>query len=529
MDEMLPFLRSIAENPEDDTARLVFSDWLEEHDHLDRAQFIRLQVELARMAPGDEGYAEKTAQMRRCGMFTRKGELPFFDRIPGEGCKIGFRRGLIELINTHGARAIDTSGLDRVPLQYLLTGKEHVGHFKGVTRLKWFEYYDREAEPARLLEMLGPNGWFPDLEELSLPELSTACLEAGVIPQFDLPRLRSFYLSTEAFYYLGLPAANGSNEDDDDYSGPRLWNGLAAYLPKNAIPSAKSPLERFVWHSDDDCDFFNDEDWYWRGPTMESLLEHLKHHRLKQVELAVDYDDHESGSEGVIAAPYQHNPLTLAPTLERVTLAEENLGLLDGSTRKLKALRVYGYDLNEEIFSLLAQPICSELESLHIEVRGGYWGRQANARAGIPFNKLKSLRLFGVPLGFFANCEFPNLITLEGYYDIKSIQQKKWPKLQSLEIGVESKNFTDLIGFATSDCCPNLTTLTIKGYYNRDTADFSFLAKYPHMPHLSLVRIPEYPMSAFYVVDHGRLVPIRSDITLDDPAPTTPYRLSAAF
>jgi uncharacterized protein (TIGR02996 family) len=39
-----PFLRAICENPDDDTVRLVYADWLDEHGELERAEFIRLQV-----------------------------------------------------------------------------------------------------------------------------------------------------------------------------------------------------------------------------------------------------------------------------------------------------------------------------------------------------------------------------------------------------------------------------------------------------------------------------------------------------
>src|SRR5262249_30128914 len=40
------FLHAIAENPGDDTVRLVYSDWLEENGQPERAAFIRLQCEL---------------------------------------------------------------------------------------------------------------------------------------------------------------------------------------------------------------------------------------------------------------------------------------------------------------------------------------------------------------------------------------------------------------------------------------------------------------------------------------------------
>ena len=43
------FLADICEHPEDDTPRLVFADWLDDHGDQARAEFIRLQVELARL------------------------------------------------------------------------------------------------------------------------------------------------------------------------------------------------------------------------------------------------------------------------------------------------------------------------------------------------------------------------------------------------------------------------------------------------------------------------------------------------
>jgi uncharacterized protein (TIGR02996 family) len=47
------FLADILEHPEDDTPRLVFADWLDDHAQPERAEFIRLQVELARLSAHD--------------------------------------------------------------------------------------------------------------------------------------------------------------------------------------------------------------------------------------------------------------------------------------------------------------------------------------------------------------------------------------------------------------------------------------------------------------------------------------------
>jgi uncharacterized protein (TIGR02996 family) len=42
-------LRDILDDPEDDGPRLIYADWLEEHDQPDRAEFIRVQVEKAHL------------------------------------------------------------------------------------------------------------------------------------------------------------------------------------------------------------------------------------------------------------------------------------------------------------------------------------------------------------------------------------------------------------------------------------------------------------------------------------------------
>jgi uncharacterized protein (TIGR02996 family) len=47
------FLEDICEHPEDDTPRLIFADWLEEHDNPERAEFIRLQCDLAGRGDSD--------------------------------------------------------------------------------------------------------------------------------------------------------------------------------------------------------------------------------------------------------------------------------------------------------------------------------------------------------------------------------------------------------------------------------------------------------------------------------------------
>ena len=43
------WLQAICQTPEDDAPRLVYSDWLDEHNQPERAEFIRLQCRLAKI------------------------------------------------------------------------------------------------------------------------------------------------------------------------------------------------------------------------------------------------------------------------------------------------------------------------------------------------------------------------------------------------------------------------------------------------------------------------------------------------
>src|SRR5262249_32992574 len=144
----------------------------------------------------------------------------------------------------------------------------------------------------------------------------------------------------------------------------------------------------------------------------------------------------------------------------------------------------------------------------------------------VTFSKLKSFYLSGEPFELFANCQFPNLISLNSY-ELKTILDKKWPKLRCLNINFD--DLSDLKKFAQSDCCPNLTTLTIMRYYQPTDIDISFLAECPHMPFLSLVRMGSFSIDQSWIVDEGELVPVRNDVVLDDQTPTTSFRISVAF
>ncbi|HEY1190340.1 MAG TPA: TIGR02996 domain-containing protein [Gemmata sp.] len=56
-------LNAIIAQPDEDTPRLVYADWLQEHDQPERAEYIRLSIELANLRYGEPGFEERTRQL----------------------------------------------------------------------------------------------------------------------------------------------------------------------------------------------------------------------------------------------------------------------------------------------------------------------------------------------------------------------------------------------------------------------------------------------------------------------------------
>ena len=109
------FLADIIANIDDDTPRLVYSDWLMENDQGERAEFIRVQVERARLPAWDA--AQVRLRLREQELLKRHGEEWLAELPAVEGAKWeGFRRGIVAEVsfasfeamraNAHACRAI---------------------------------------------------------------------------------------------------------------------------------------------------------------------------------------------------------------------------------------------------------------------------------------------------------------------------------------------------------------------------------------------------------------------------------------
>jgi uncharacterized protein (TIGR02996 family) len=138
-----PFLQALLANPEDDTLRLVMADWLDENDQPARAEFIRLQVELAR---GVEELDRRRylEQRQRDLLLNHEAEwveplAAVLDCPPGKWGGWVFRRGFVEyfhlpasVLNRHGERLAQLT-----PVRELFLRPCNSGNVLALCRRTW--------------------------------------------------------------------------------------------------------------------------------------------------------------------------------------------------------------------------------------------------------------------------------------------------------------------------------------------------------------------------------------------------------
>jgi uncharacterized protein (TIGR02996 family) len=93
MDLDRAFLEAVLRDPEDDTPRLVYADWLDERGQADRAEFIRLQCQLEQLPQGDERRGALEAREFQLLAGHRKG---WAGPIKSWARRWEFRRGFVE-------------------------------------------------------------------------------------------------------------------------------------------------------------------------------------------------------------------------------------------------------------------------------------------------------------------------------------------------------------------------------------------------------------------------------------------------
>jgi uncharacterized protein (TIGR02996 family) len=122
------FVQAILDDPDDDAPRLIYADWLDEHGDPARAEFIRVQIALARRRPGAL-IAELSARERELlAAHQNEWAAPVRDLVPCSDCR--FHRGFIEEIEVGIQKLLACADdlFQRVPLRRLnlmLTPREN--------------------------------------------------------------------------------------------------------------------------------------------------------------------------------------------------------------------------------------------------------------------------------------------------------------------------------------------------------------------------------------------------------------------
>src|SRR5262249_51832482 len=99
------FIEAIGASPEDDGLRLIYADWLEEHDEPDRAEFIRVQCDLEPVRRQYENDRVSSLRSREGDLLLKHREgwlaelVALMGRWSGFDCgNVTFRRGFVDAI-----------------------------------------------------------------------------------------------------------------------------------------------------------------------------------------------------------------------------------------------------------------------------------------------------------------------------------------------------------------------------------------------------------------------------------------------
>ncbi len=103
------FIQDIRANRDDDTPRLIYADWLDEHDQPDRAEFIRVQIELARLlaSPSPAHEARRGELQARETELFRKNQTAWNRPLRRFGGNLVYHRGLVERISLDARQFLD--------------------------------------------------------------------------------------------------------------------------------------------------------------------------------------------------------------------------------------------------------------------------------------------------------------------------------------------------------------------------------------------------------------------------------------
>jgi uncharacterized protein (TIGR02996 family) len=491
------FLEAIVAEPEDDTHRLVFADWLTDNGDPTWASFIRDQVALAKMDEADPAYPALLARTRRSGMLTEPRHRPMRDHVP-DG-RVMFRRGLIAGVEIDPRKyvALPNDAWDRVAVQQL---RLSAGAWELLRKID--PELSKRPELARVRTLVIGDCRVVDAEAmLDSPHLTrlralrlVRLLESRNGPE---PVLRDLPLPGLDSFAVRL---NYSRRD------------LASELPRGIGPLRRLDVRHDVLSSDAmayESQAFRElvQSQHWATLSSANVLA-----------LVFDARDH---TEEIVPA----DPGDVAPHL---------------ASSRLRTLHTHGVNLEDN--PLLSVGSWGPVEDLHIHVQIEAWDLAAML-AWPPAKLLRSLTLAitGKPPPGFEELEaapaLPNLRQLSGLecttpliwphrssllrlaarpdflHDPRLRSEGiEFPGLHWLNLALSRSPEADLQALIANRATPNLCTLVLSGIEERPARMLEALARAPHLPHLSLVGICSGYWTEWWVLGQGQVTKVRPEV-----------------
>jgi uncharacterized protein (TIGR02996 family) len=210
------FLQAILEDPDDDTPRLVYADWLDDHGRPERAEFIRLQCRLARLPAGDG---------RRQDLEAREGDLlgrhrrEWLEPLGDPWVSAEFRRGFVW-------------GLG-------LTAAAFVGRAEHLFRMAPLRHADLYFDAEEVIPRLAASPWLLRLTSLRLRTDLDARLWRDLLGSPQLANLTALDLLDDRIGDKGLRALVASHRMARLRELRLGWNGIGS---RGLRALAASPL-----------------------------------------------------------------------------------------------------------------------------------------------------------------------------------------------------------------------------------------------------------------------------------------------
>jgi uncharacterized protein (TIGR02996 family) len=205
------FIRAIRAHPDDDLPRLVYADFLDERGDSARAEFVRVQIELARLRPGDRGPRKALEARERALLAAHHERWEASVRADAEEWR--FDRGFIGQITTSAARFIAHS--EALLREHPITGVHFAESWEDIVRLAQCPGFGELRHAHFVHNQLGADEvmtlvqspHLTQLEGLDLTENRLDGVAIGAIAAAPaLARLRQLNLSRNDVTLEGLAA-----------------------------------------------------------------------------------------------------------------------------------------------------------------------------------------------------------------------------------------------------------------------------------------------------------------------------------